>query len=274
MVVEGSGPEGLVTWSPPFDAVAGDYDRHFSNTALGRMLRNRIWTIVEPLVKPNLRILELNGGTGEDALWLLRQKCSVVLTDQSQAMLDIATQKLSAVPGTKDLQIMQLDLDHPEDSPVDGHFDGILSNFGGLNMVTDLPSFGRFVQRVVKPGGFVVLTVMGSRCVWETGWYLLSGHWRKAFRRWSALPAARIGQRWVTLQYPSPGTLRSVIGPQFHSIGLYGIGFLIPPTWLSHVVERSPGFFMMLNRMEQFIQRWTWGLSDHYVLVLKKRMTS
>lgn len=55
-----------------FDAVAGDYDAAFTRTAIGLLLRGRVWRSLNLYTAQSTRMtaLELNCGTGEDTVWL------------------------------------------------------------------------------------------------------------------------------------------------------------------------------------------------------------
>jgi len=47
-----------------FDTVAEDYDRIFTNSAIGRAQRDAVWEVARTVFSPGSRILELNCGTG------------------------------------------------------------------------------------------------------------------------------------------------------------------------------------------------------------------
>ena len=90
----------------PFDAAAARYDAEFTDTALGRALRQLVWRRLDAAFPPGARVLELACGTGEDARHLAGRGVSVFASDQSAAMLEIARQKCAGLPA----QFAQLDL--------------------------------------------------------------------------------------------------------------------------------------------------------------------
>jgi hypothetical protein len=53
-----------------WDAAAETYDLDFANTLIGRVQRESIWNEIEKVFRPRLRILELNCGTGINAIFL------------------------------------------------------------------------------------------------------------------------------------------------------------------------------------------------------------
>jgi len=66
---------------------------------------------------------------------------------------------------------------------INGHFDGAISNFGALNCVADLAAVRVGLARLVLPGGHFAVCLLGRFCLWETLWYFMRGHPRKALRR-------------------------------------------------------------------------------------------
>jgi len=53
-----------------FDQLAADYDQRFTYSIIGRAQRDSILKILSNTFKANDNILELNCGTGEDAIFL------------------------------------------------------------------------------------------------------------------------------------------------------------------------------------------------------------
>ena len=52
----------------PFDAMAAAYARSFTESAIGRYMRAAVWRWLDAAFQPGDRVLELNCGTGEDAV--------------------------------------------------------------------------------------------------------------------------------------------------------------------------------------------------------------
>ncbi|RMF27610.1 MAG: class I SAM-dependent methyltransferase, partial [Chloroflexi bacterium] len=190
--------EGVSTVSA-FDAVAASYDATFTHTPLGRRLREAVWTHLAAAFRPGHHVLELGCGTGEDALWLARRGVRVTATDASPAMLAIARHKAEAARLTDRITCARLDLAAPEREwpsgpiPRRGPYDGAFANFGVLNGLPDRRPLAQALARWVRPGGQVILVVMGPLCPWEIGWHLLHGQVRTALRRFRSGVEAHIG---------------------------------------------------------------------------------
>jgi hypothetical protein len=153
-------------------------------------------------------------------------------------------------------------------------YDGAFSNFGALNCLPDRRPVAEALADWVRPGGRVVLVVMGPLCPWEVAWHLLHGEARTAFRRLQPGVEAHVGMgATVRVWYPSPRRLRTEFAPYFRHLETVGIGALLPPPYLDHLVERWPRMFETLALLDRRLERmfpWTW-LNDHYLAVFERR---
>ena len=78
-----------------FDAVAPVFDTRFGEWLSVEAQRAAVRRTLLSAFPSGGSILELGGGTGEDAAWLARHGFDVTLTDGSPAMVAIAQEKLS-----------------------------------------------------------------------------------------------------------------------------------------------------------------------------------
>ena len=265
--------------SQPFDAAAAAYDTKFTQTRLAHWLREAVQTQLAAAFRPGDHVLELGCGTGEDALWLARRGVRVTATDVSQAMLAIAQRKAAAAGLTHLIDFAQLDLNQLETGdlpPATCHLQlsGAFSNFGPLNCLPDRRPVAEALTHWLRPGSRVVLVVMGPACPWEIGWHLLHGQPRTAVRRFKRGGEAHVGGgATIRVWYPSPRTLAVEFAPYFVVRDLLGIGCLLPPSYLSPLVDRWPDAFGALAQVERRLaHRWPWTwLNDHYLLVLERR---
>ncbi len=79
-----------------FDSLAARYDDLFTRSMIGRAQRGAVWKVLTETFKPGDHILEINCGTGEDALFLARNGISVVACDASEQMIRTARQRMEA----------------------------------------------------------------------------------------------------------------------------------------------------------------------------------
>jgi 2-polyprenyl-3-methyl-5-hydroxy-6-metoxy-1,4-benzoquinol methylase len=253
--------------SAAFDTAARRYDADFTMSQLGVWLRHRVWQVLEGACQPGQRVLELGCGTGEDAVWLARRGVSVVATDASATMLSVAERKAHQAGVRVRIKLAQVDAAR---LAVGGTYDAALADFGVLNCVPDRRALGHSLAEHMRPGGLLIAVVMGPLCVWEVAWHVLHADLGRAVRRWRSGALAHIGGVALPVWYPSPTRLRAELAPGFTLRRLVGLGTLLPPSYLSHLVDRWPRVFSPLARLDGRVPFGAW-LADHYVAVFERR---
>jgi len=265
----------------PFDAAAPSYDAVFSHRTLGRLLRAVVWEHLDATFHPGNRVLDLGCGTGEDAVRLAQRGIDVLATDVSAGMLARAHEKAEGAGVADRVHLLQLDLrQHPLSLPASWRgsdcIDGAFSSFGALNCLPDRRALASTLAAWVRPGGRLVLVLMGPLCAWEIGWHLIRGQPRRAIRRLAAGRDGTLahtgGGASVRVWYPTPRRLRAEFAPAFRHVRTVGIGVLLPPSYLAGLVERRPRTFTRLAAIERRIAGrfpWPW-LADHYLMVLER----
>lgn len=259
-----------MTRATAFDRLAADYDRTFTASTIGRRMRAAVWRRLDPAFAPGDRILELNCGTGEDAVHLAQRGVHVTATDVSLEMLSATQSKVDRAGLSGLVEVRRLAIEGLSALPPKVHFDGLLSNFGGLNCVSDLPAAARMIGQVLRPGGRALLCMMGPTVPWEWLWYVAHGQPRKALRRFG-----RRGARWrgLTIQYPSIGAVRRAFAPDFVARRVAAVGALVPPTYAESWAARHPRMLATMDSLERRFERvppLPW-LADHYLIELERR---
>jgi SAM-dependent methyltransferase len=275
-----------------FDLLASDYDETFSYTPIGRYLRGRVHSRLERLFRAGDHVLELGCGTGEDALRLAGRGVSVLATDASEAMLDIAQAKTADSGRVRveklDLRMLPVSGDTgstPNPQPSALAFDGAFANFGPLNGLDDWRPLAAWLSARVKPGGMAAFGVMSPLCMWEMIWHGTHGDFKTAFRRWrkdtrfqpqkpsppSPLPqgegkSSRFAAEPFRVSYPTIRRLTRDFAPHFRRVHVEPLGLFLPPSDVFGGVEKRPGLLKVLMRLEDRFGRWG-GLAllaDHY----------
>jgi ubiquinone/menaquinone biosynthesis C-methylase UbiE len=253
---------------PAFSAVASDYDATFTETAVGRLQRELVWKLLEKHVQGVPNVLELNCGTGADAVWMGKRGWQVLATDISPEMLRVAHEKIEKERLTDKVSVQVCAFAELQSLP-SGHFDLIFSNFGGLNCISpkELAQLWPVLRSKLKPGGQIAAVIMGKFCLWETLYFLLKLKPKEAFRRLGTSPVeARLDAQSAVKTWYHPPPQPSVSG--LAHTQAYPIGFWLPPSYLDPFFSRHPKALRLLNFLERYCcPRWlAWG-SDHYLLL-------
>ncbi len=249
-----------------FDAIAPMFDARFSDwrsvAAQRRVVRH---ALLQTLPK-NGRVLELGGGTGQDALWLAQNGFCVTLTDVSPAMVEMARAKLAPfgsraeVIAAEDFERFAEDHLHKSGAP----FDGAFSNFAPLNCVDDLAPVGRGLARLVKPGSAIMLVLFGILSPGEIVVETLQGRPGQALRRFRRGPvAARLGGQDFTVTYHRAAAIYGTMRPWFRPVRRIGIGVFVPPSAAEPWISRHPAFLDTLEMLDRLAARPLAMLGDH-----------
>lgn len=265
--------ENSTPTAAPFDAIAEAYDEVFSKSPIGRAQRRAVWSEMDREFHAGQSVLEINCGTGIDAFHLARRGVIVDACDSAPGMILRARQRASTLEPMavrfRCLPIEKIDMLAPEKP-----YDGVLSNFSGLNCVADLPPVVRNLARVVRPGGRVVVCVFGSFCLWEVLWYLHAGCLKKAFRRLQGqgvdavlAPGAR-----VHVHYRSVRSLSRAFAPFFRLKRSRGVGVALPPSYAASIPQDFPKLFRLAVAIDPLLGQCLGlrSLADHVVLTFER----
>ena len=237
----------------PFDEIASIYDEVFTHSLIGQAQRESVWKEIDDIWKPGDHILELNCGTGEDALYLAEKGISVTGCDASPAMIDIANGKKHRRTPHAPIEFFVFPNEHIGKLSLHRLFDGAFSNFSGLNCVADLANVAGQLATLVRPGAELALVFSTRFSLWEFFWYALKGEFSKATRRWSGHVASSISGRPVDVWYPRVPQIRRALAPHFQFVSVSGIGVAIPPSYVESWAQRHRSTFSVLTAIDHWI---------------------
>jgi len=259
-----------------FDDSAASYDTDFTNTSIGRLQRNQVWQYLENNFVHECpgHVLELNCGTGEDALFFARKGCNVLATDVSMKMLECTREKISREAMEHLVTVQHLDLSAMNRFIPSHSFDLVFSDFGGLNCISAdaLQHVLEWCSNHMQPGGRVIMVIMPRYCAWELLYYTAKLRWGTAWRRSkNNVAMAAIGNNVQPVWYHSPGTVARMASPRFIVKKIIPVGIALPPSYLQHLFNRRPGLLTRLNRWENTLNRYKSlaGMADHYLIDLQ-----
>ncbi len=257
----------------PFDKIAPAYDELFTNTAIGKMQRNIICKYLDESLSTNqqLNILELNCGTGEDAVYFAKKGFSVVATDVSDEMLKITEDKINNFSLSNYITINKIDLTNPSDFNFGQKFDLVFSNFGGLNCVDkkSLNNLRTVISKLLNEKGRIIFVIMPKFSLWESFYFLMKIKIDKVFRRASTKPLnVNLNGGNVQTFYYSPKEIANIFSNKFKVMNIKPVGFFIPPSFLNNFFLKKKKTLRMLDTFEKPVSKISFlaKFSDHFLI--------
>lgn len=254
-----------------FDKIAEQYDEIDNANEILRWMRGIVHDVYLENFKEGDNILELNCGTGEDAMYLVSCGIKVFATDISPKMVEIVKNKAKKSNTDKiEAQILSFD---EIDSIVKDNFNGVVSNFGGLNCINDFSKLEYELSRKILRGGKFIAVVMNKFCPWEILYYILHLDFRNAFRRFAkeGIAADLNGEKVKTFYY-FPGEFGKIFNRYFDIEKIYSLGAFTPPPYLIGIYRKLKPLvklFMALDKAAKNIFPFN-RLGDHFIIVMKK----
>jgi len=249
-----------------FDAIAPQFDARFADWASVAAQRRAVRAALVQQFPARGKILELGGGTGEDARFLAAQGYQVTLTDPSPAMVSVARSKLEPLSGRAELVAAE-NLEtfaarrRSEGEPL---FDGAFSNFAPLNCVMDLKPVARGLAGLLKTGAPAMLVLFGTFCPGEMIVELLRGRPHFAARRLHRSPSsARLSGRRFDVVYHRRAALVQAFSPWFVLEKRIGVGIAVPPSAAEPWISRHPRLLAAMESVDKALQNLLAALGDH-----------
>lgn len=256
-----------------FDAVAPQFDARFgawlSVAAQRRAVREALLTAFPRCGQ----ILEVGGGTGEDACFLASRGFRVTLTDPSPAMVSIARAKLaplgSAAAITAAEEMEQFAETHLSSSGT--LFDGAFSNFAPLNCVADLKPVARGLARLLKADAPAMLVVFGTFSPGEMITEVLRGRPGSALRRLKTgeVPARLSGSEFRVIYHRS-ADLKRAFAPWFVLEKRIGIGISVPPSAAEPWISKHPRLLAAMEATDKPLRHPLAFFGDHVLYQFRR----
>lgn len=249
-----------------FDAVAEKFDERFGPWESVNAQRRAVRAALVEAFPAGGRVLELGGGTGEDARWLAEHGYDVLLTDASPTMVRVSAEKLAGTSARARLcpaeSLESLADEHA--AAGDPPFDGAFSNFAGLNCVPDLSPVARGLARLVRPGASAMLVLFGPLPPGEIVTEVARRRPGQALRRLKRgdVPA-RLGGREFVVRYHRPREVDRVMAPRFRPVRRLGIGVFVPPSAAEPWITGHPRLLRAMEALDRVAARPLALLADH-----------
>jgi ubiquinone/menaquinone biosynthesis C-methylase UbiE len=215
-------------------------------------------------------VLELNCGTGTDAVELARRGYWVHATDIAPGMLDRLQNKIQRFDLKDKITCQQCsftELDQIHDPP----FDAVFSDLGGLNCISDLSPVIAQLPRVLRSNGIVCWVLMPPVCLWEMA-EIFRGHPGLAFRRFARNGTlAHLEGLYFTVHYFTPEKALRWFGHDYECLAIEGLSVITPTAESKNFARRYALLYRTLSWIDdRLASRPPWrGWGDFYILTLR-----
>ncbi len=255
-----------------FSKQSSGFDENERENPIIQWMRHRIQQQVLSHLKPNNTLLELNAGTGIDAVFFAQHGVEVHATDSAEGMLAQIEQKVERYGLQKQVRVQCCSFNQLQ--TLNGNqYDHIFSNFGGLNCAENLASVIHSIKALMKPSGYATLVLMPPICPYEI-FSVLKGNTSTAFRRLQKHGAiAHIEGVYFKTFYYSPRYVEQAFGNNFERVTHMGLASFSPPPHGEHLAKRYPRLYAAAARLDEQLSHLppfrSWA--DHYLICFRKK---
>lgn len=253
------------------------FDDIYAGNTIVHYKRERVRKHLMQFLRARSSILELNSGTGEDALFFARQGHRVHATDLSVGMQERLKDKAKAHELTNRISTELRSFTDLENLDQRGPYDHIFSNFAGLNCTSNLEDVIHTLPALLKPEGTITLVILPPFCLWES-LLLLKGKFRTATRRWFSQFSrkgrkARVEGLPFRCWYYAPSVVEKALGDEWETVGLESLCSFVPPSYIEGFAEKHPSMYAFLKKTEEkYGRRWPWKyMGDYYIISLCRK---
>jgi len=252
-------------------ALTFDYDESINEII--KWMRRIVHKIYLAEFKQGDKLLELNSGTGIDAMFLAGHGIKVHATDISENMINAIKEKIKNQNSENSVEAELCPFEKIGQIKESG-FDGAISNFGGLNCISNFEKLSDDLSGKIKTGGRFIAVVMNRFCPWEIFYYLLKLNFKEAFRRFKKEGIyAGLGSEKIRTYYFSPSGFAKFFKKHFTTKKIYTLGLYTPSPYLFGIYNRSPFFVKLFMKIDNLVK----GIfpfnrfGDHFIIILEKK---
>jgi ubiquinone/menaquinone biosynthesis C-methylase UbiE len=257
-----------------FDRQSVSFDALYGQDTIVQYKRARVRDHVTQFLKPNSSLLELNAGTGEDAIYFATHGHHVHATDISEGMQQTLIKKMNYLGLNNNVSTELCSFNSLDSLKDKGPYDLIFSNFAGLNCTDNLEKVLQSFPKLLKPDGMVTLVLLPQFCLWET-LLLLKGKFKTALRRFAADKSSpsHIEGIYFRCWYYNPSYVIHSSKKHFDVARIEGLCTIVPPSYMQGFAQKHPIMYKFLERKEdKWKAMWPWKyIGDYYIISLVKK---
>ncbi len=258
------------TIAEAFSRTADKYDAFADDHPNQTRMRNKVYSHIQRFVPAGSRVLELNAGTGTDAVELARRGYTVHATDIAPGMLERLRDKVLKLNLSEKITYQQCsftELDKITGAP----FDAVFSDLGGLNCIPDLTPVIAQLPNVLRPNGFVTWVLMPPVCLWEMA-EIFRGHPSLAFRRFARNGTqAHLEGLHFKVYYFTPEKILGWFGDQYDCPAIEGLSVITPTAESKNFAKQFTRLYRTLSWLDdRLASRYPWrGWGDFFIITMQ-----
>lgn len=257
-----------------FTLQAPGFDNLYNNDTIIQYKRQRVRDHLLKYLPAHSSILELNAGTGEDAIFFAQQGHYIHAADISAGMQKVLKEKVEENNLQNNISYELCSFTQLDQLQKIGPYDAIFSNFAGLNCTNELDKVLAYFDALLNPGGVVTLVVLPKFCLWET-LLIFKGKFKTATRRFfnSKGRKAHVQGEYFNCWYYNSSFIISKLKSSFDLLSVEGLCTIVPPSYMEGFAEKHPKLFTFLKQKENILKtKWPWKyVGDYYIISLKKK---
>lgn len=255
-----------------FSKQADEYDRLDKESGVMKWYRNRIRNFIIEKYPSDTKILEINCGSGLDAVYFAQKGFEIVASDISTGMIASLNLKINNLGLQNKIKTLESDFNALPTLLQNQKFDIIFSNFGGLNCIENPENLLNQFQNLLNENGKMIFVIMPPVCPWEI-LYLLKLKFRFATRRWSKKGTlAHLNGHYFKVYYPNICKLVNNLKTYFSIETIFSLGYFVPPPTKENFDISKPLVFKFLVWLEKKLSSHPpfkyWG--DYVLIEIKK----
>ncbi len=253
-----------------FSAQAPLFDNIQHSNPMLEWMRSIVHRHVDALLKPGDTIVDINAGTGIDALHFAQLGHTVHAMDIAAGMVEQIRKKI--IEFQLEGRVTAEQRSFTEAGVLAPRaFDHIFSNFGGLNCISDLRPVVQQLSQIAKPGGLITMVIMPKICPWEI-LHLLKGNTDIGLRRLrKGGVMAHIEGHYFRTYYFSVNDVIQAFGDSFSVVSIRGVASCSPPPTMEKFPKRFSKIYSLLQSCDEKLMlyppfnRW----ADQFILTLR-----
>lgn len=254
-----------------FSKQSSSFDQIEEESLLLQYMRKRIHEHCLRHFPKQAEILELNSGTGIDAVFFAKLGMKVQATDIAEGMISELRSKITAMHLNETIHALRCS--YTQLPTFDRSFDVVFSDFGGLNCIQDLRPVVDGINKNLKKGGLVTLVIMPKICFWEMA-LALKGNFKVAFRRFKKNGAkSHLEGQYFMTYYFSYSYIRRVFGTDYELVDLEGLCSFVPPPYFEKFPNKYRRIFQFLSYLERHLKSvFPFNkCADHLIITLRRK---